>query len=129
MGVHSCASLGLTLSAPGFPSLGLWEETQREKNLLFMGEAVADLPQHVAWSFPLGGRFPVEWSRAPHPRSLGLRAAHGAAPAPRALRPSRWGRRPVACSRAQFPLTTVSSQSVTALTAFCVCFCMWETQK
>lgn len=83
------------------PSLGLWEETQWERNLLFMGEAARIPPQHVAPSFPgweAGSSRGVEQGSTPR-APPGLWAPHGAAPPVARLRPPIGHAGQAACSR------------------------------
>ena len=78
--LHQPGTLSQSLASP---SLGLWEETQRERNLLFKGEAARISPS--TWRRPSpGGRQapPAEWSRAHPPGPLPASGPPTAQPRP-----------------------------------------------
>ena len=98
------------------PSLGLWEETQRERNLLFTGEAARISPGAWCGPFPGGRRaLPAEWTRGlTCPDPLPASGPPRCSPARLQTPSSHWGRRAAGgLLPGLTPLAAVSSWGMT----------------
>lgn len=98
------------------PSLSLWEETQRERNLLFTGEAARISPGARCGPFPGGRRaLPAKWTRGlTSPDPLPTSGPPRRSPARPQAPSSRWGRRAAGgLLPGLTPLAAVSSRGMT----------------